>query len=117
VKSKRGRTGAGVLELEVLILELGSVDGLASGSVVVGEVTTLSYANRSVKNRSVRTSIEEPATNSVPDPDPNPSDPYVFGNPESGSSGLSYGNGFDSGSGSFFHQIKIVRKSLIPTVW
>jgi hypothetical protein len=49
VKSKQGRTGAGVLELEVLVLELGSVDGLASGSVVVGEVTTLAYANRVLK--------------------------------------------------------------------
>jgi hypothetical protein len=49
VKSKRQeRTGAGVLELEVLVLELGSVDGLASGSVVVGEVTTLTYANRAL---------------------------------------------------------------------
>ncbi len=38
-----------MLELEVLVLELGSVDGLASGSVVVGEVTTLSNANRVLK--------------------------------------------------------------------
>ena len=30
-----------MLEAEVLILELVSVDGLASGSVVVGEITTL----------------------------------------------------------------------------
>jgi hypothetical protein len=35
--------------------------------------------------------------------DPNPSDPYVFGPP-------------GSGSGSFYQQAKIVRKSLIPTV-
>jgi hypothetical protein len=35
--------------------------------------------------------------------DPDPSDPYVFGPP-------------GSGSGSFYHQAKIVRKTLIPTV-
>jgi hypothetical protein len=43
---------------------------------------------------------------SVADPDPNPdpdlSDPYVFGPP-------------GSGSGSFFHQAKILRKTLNPT--
>ncbi len=38
---------------------------------------------------------------SVPDPDP--PDPHVFGPPE-------------SGSGSFYHQAKIVSKTLIPTV-
>jgi hypothetical protein len=32
-----------VLLLEVLILELGTVDGLASGAVLVGEVTALSH--------------------------------------------------------------------------
>ena len=37
----RQDAGSGVLELEILILELGAVDGLATGSVVVGEVTTL----------------------------------------------------------------------------
>ncbi len=47
------------------------------------------------------------------DPDPNPdlSDPHVFGRPGSGS-------GSDSqryGSGSFYHQAKIVRKPVIPT--
>ena len=31
--------GAGVLEAEVLVLELVAVDGLAAGAVVVGEVT------------------------------------------------------------------------------
>ncbi len=36
-----------------------------------------------------------------PTPDPVPSNPYVFGPP---------------GSGSFHHQPKIVRKTLIPTV-
>jgi hypothetical protein len=44
--------------------------------------------------------------------DPNPSDPYVFGPFGSGSISQRYG----SGSGSFYHQSKIVRKTLIPTV-
>ncbi len=39
---------------------------------------------------------------SVADPDPNPSNSYVFGPP-------------GSGSGSFDHQAKIVRKTLIST--
>jgi hypothetical protein len=53
---------------------------------------------------------------SVPDPDPNPDldllNPHVFGPPGSGSTSQRYG----SGSGSFYHQAKIVRKTLIPTV-
>jgi hypothetical protein len=50
---------------------------------------------------------------SVPDTDPpDPPDPNVFGPPGSGSISqtLRYG------SGSFYHQAKIVRKTLIPTV-
>jgi len=39
-------TWAGVLELEVLILELGAVNGLATGSVARGEVTTLQYSRQ-----------------------------------------------------------------------
>jgi hypothetical protein len=42
---------------------------------------------------------------SVADPDPDPPDPYVFGLPGSRSR---------SGSGSFYHQAKPVRKTLIP---
>jgi hypothetical protein len=38
-----------------------------------------------------------------PDPNPDPSDPYIFGSPR-------------SGSGSFYHYAKIVRKALISTV-
>ncbi len=41
-------------------------------------------------------------------------DPYVFGPPGSGSIIQRYGSG--SGSGSFYHQAKIVRKPLISTV-
>jgi hypothetical protein len=50
---------------------------------------------------------------SVVDPDP-----YVFGPPESGSISTRYGSGSgsESGSGSFYNQAKIVRKTLIPTV-
>jgi hypothetical protein len=39
--------------------------------------------------------------------DPDPLDPYVFGAPRSGSVSQRYGSG--SGSGSFYHQAKIVR--------
>ncbi len=43
---------------------------------------------------------------SVANPNPDPPDPHVFGPPGSGSG---------PGSGSFCHQAKIVRKTLIPT--
>jgi hypothetical protein len=42
-------------------------------------------------------------------------DPYVFGPPGSGSVSTRHGSG--SGSGSFYHQAEIVRKTLIPTVF
>jgi hypothetical protein len=48
-----------------------------------------------------------------PNPDPDPPDPHVFGPPGSGSTGQRYG----SGSGSFYHHAKIVRKTLIPTIF
>ncbi len=44
---------------------------------------------------------------SVADLDPDPPDPHVFGPPISGSG---------SGSESFYHHAKIVRKTLIPTI-
>ncbi len=47
--------------------------------------------------------------NSVADPEPDPY-PYLFGPPGSGS------NSTRSGSGSFYHQAKIVRKTFIPAV-
>jgi hypothetical protein len=50
---------------------------------------------------------------SVPDPDPDPPDPHVFGPPGSGSISQRY----RSGSGFFYNQAKIVRKTLIPTVF
>jgi hypothetical protein len=43
---------------------------------------------------------------------PDPPDPHVFGPPGSGSTSQRYG----SGSGSFYHHAKIVRKTLIPTI-
>jgi hypothetical protein len=49
-----------------------------------------------------------------PEPNPDPQDPYVFGPPGYGSQTIStrYGSGF--GSGSFYNQSKIVKKTLIP---
>ncbi len=44
-------------------------------------------------------------------PDPDPPDPRVFG--PSGSTSQRYG----SGSGSFYHHAKIVRKTLIPPLF
>ncbi len=50
--------------------------------------------------------------NSVPDPDPDPLDPHVFGPPGSGSTSQRSG----SGSGSLYHHEKIVRKTLTPSI-
>ena len=47
-----------------------------------------------------------------PNPDPDPPDPHVFGPPGSGSWSISQ----RYGSGSFYHQAKILRKTLISTV-
>ncbi len=57
---------------------------------------------------------DSPAGTSVADPNPDPSDSHVFGLPGSGSGSSSQRYG--SGAGSFYHQAKIVRKTLIPTV-
>jgi hypothetical protein len=43
-------------------------------------------------------------------------DLYVFGPPGSGSVSQRYGSGSDEGSESCYHQAKIVRETLIPTV-
>ncbi len=51
-----------------------------------------------------------------PDPNPDPPDPHVFGSLGSGSTSQRYGSGSCSGSGSFYHRAKIVRKTLIPTI-
>jgi len=39
-------SGSSVLEFKVLILELAAVDGLSSGTVVVGEISTLAHKTR-----------------------------------------------------------------------
>ncbi len=54
---------------------------------------------------------------SVADPntDPDPPDPHAFGPPGSGSGSISQRYGCGSESGSFYHQAKKVRKTLIPT--
>jgi hypothetical protein len=64
--------------------------------------------NLSTELHQTRKKLEELANQKVriisvadPDPNPDPSDPYVFAPP---------------GSGSFCHQAKILRKALIPTV-
>jgi hypothetical protein len=54
---------------------------------------------------------------SVPDPNPDPPDPRVFGPPGSISQRYGSGSGSCSGSGSFYYQANIVRKTLISTVW
>jgi hypothetical protein len=51
---------------------------------------------------------------SVPDLDPDPPDPHVFGPSGFGSGSITQRYG--SGSGSFYQQAKLVRKTLIPTV-
>jgi hypothetical protein len=56
------------------------------------------------------TSVADPD----PNPDPDPLDPRVFGSPGSGSESISQRYG--SGSGSFYHEAKLVRKTLISTV-
>jgi hypothetical protein len=59
-----------------------------------------------INKRNIRSGVES----SVPDPDPDQPDPYVFGPFGSGSISQMYG------SESFYHQAKKVRKNLIPTV-
>jgi hypothetical protein len=50
--------------------------------------------------------------------DPDPPDPHIFGPPGSGSTSqmYRYGSGSCSGSGTFYHHAKIVRKNLIPAI-
>jgi hypothetical protein len=52
----------------------------------------------------------------VADPDPDLPDPHVLGPPGSGSGSISQRYGSLSGSGSFYHYAKIVRKTFISTV-
>ncbi len=67
------------------------------------------YARTARKNERLLFIIVEfsvPAT-SVPDPNPDPPDPHVFGPPGSGSGLISQ----RCGSGSFYQQAKIARKT------
>jgi hypothetical protein len=71
-------------------------------------------ANQKVRIRSIyslKISVADP------DPNPDPSDPYVSGPSGSGSISQRYGSEFASSrSGSFYLQAKKVRKTLIHTV-
>jgi hypothetical protein len=51
----RKSSGLGVLQLEVLISELSTIDGLATGTVALGEVTTLAHevGNDSMESASL----------------------------------------------------------------
>jgi hypothetical protein len=65
--------------------------------------------------------IESSDADPDPNPDPDPPDPHVFEPPGSGSGSTSQrygsGSGSCSGSESFYHHAKIVRKTLIPTIF
>ena len=67
---------------------------------------------RNVQGPELQQCQQNCALSSVADPNPNldSPDPHVFGPPGSGSISQRYG----PGSGSFYHQAKIVRKTLIP---
>jgi hypothetical protein len=83
------------------------------------EVPIRTHRTRDIGTDKVPYSIDCKRT-SVADPDPNPDpDPHVFGPPGSGSTSLRYGSGSCSGSGSesFYHHAKVVRKTLIPTIF
>ncbi len=79
--------------------------------MMYGKCTFKKYDFPSLKNDekiSLKSTVPN-IQNSVPDPNLDP-DPHVFGPPGSGSTSQRYG------SGSFYHQAKIVRKTLIPIV-
>jgi hypothetical protein len=57
------------------------------------------------------TGVQGSVAETDPNPDPDPQDPHVFGPPGSGSGSISQ----RYRSGSFYHQAKKVRKTLIPT--
>jgi hypothetical protein len=71
----------------------------ASGNMFTQEPSCSRSGSSSSIMPRVKFSVADPDRNR----DPDPSDPYVFG---------SHG----SGTGSFYHQAKIVRKASIPTV-
>jgi hypothetical protein len=67
----------------------------------------------------IKRRVSVSVSSSVADPNPDP-DPHLFGPPGSGSGSTSQRHGSGSccrsGSGSFYHHAKIVRKTLIPTI-
>jgi hypothetical protein len=71
----------------------------------------ISFNTKSFAGDAKRFGLAKTKENSVADPNP---DPHVFGPPVSGSGSTSQRYG--SGSGSFYHHAKIVRKTLIPTI-
>jgi hypothetical protein len=62
------------------------------------------------KKNTFRNSVHIYTINSVPNPNPDPPNPHAFRPPGSGSISQRYGSGF------FYQQGNIVRKTLIPTV-
>ncbi len=92
-------------------------DGVGSITLVPEETEDMWHAyNLIAEGDSVRASTIRKVRgvwgleSSVADPDPY--DPYVFGPPGSASGSISQ----KYGSGSFYHQAKIARKTLLPTV-
>ncbi len=74
--------------------------------VLCGFTKVLPVLHHPIPYFMVKTSVADP------DPNPDPLDPYVFG--PLGSGYISQTQRYGSGSGSFHHQAKIVRKTLIP---
>ncbi len=77
--------------------------GLSPTSMRMGASSTTCPGTHSQRNQYHRTSVA----------DSDPPDPHVFGPPGSRSISQRYG----SGSGSFYHHAKIIRKTLIPTIF
>ncbi len=78
--------------------------------LVRGMDPDIEYALCCISFSTLRTSVPD----TDPNPDPDPLDPHVFWHPGSGSGSTSQRYG--SGSRSFYHQAKKVRKTLIPAV-
>jgi hypothetical protein len=75
------------------------------GWISVDDVFVALYSQPLIAKTAVKDTRKETVWGSVADPDPNldPPDPHVFRPP-------------GSGSGSFYHEAKIVRKPLISAV-
>jgi hypothetical protein len=88
------------------------IDGRWCDIKVTIKYSTVRVADPDAEWRKIR--IRSSIADSDPNPDPDPSDPYVFGPLGNGFGSISQRD--ESGSVSFYHQAKIVRKTLIPTV-